>query len=117
MALEHLSEAHSPFWFEEASRRVANGMALLDERGPDGWRPRMNIVALDMGHPTRDVLGQLYGTFHRGMIALFGESWATRIPEVDEITQRPYTWFGFEPVSQITRFMLTDAWRKALWTP
>jgi hypothetical protein len=116
MALEHLSETHNPFWFEEATRRARLGMQLLDERGPADWRARVNVLALDMGHALRDVLGQLYGSYHRGMCALFGEDWWTRDTATDPQTGNSYSAFGFEPVLAISRFMLTDAWRKELWS-
>lgn len=111
MRLEYLSETHDPFWFAEACRRVQQGIALLDERGPEGWRQRINILALDMGHPFRDVLGQLYGSYHRGMCALFGEDWSALDPK----TGRSVTSFGFEPFLKASKFMMTDAWRKELW--
>lgn len=116
MALEHLSAAYDPFWFGEACRRAQEGMQLLDERGPEGWRDHLNILALDMGHGTRDVLGQLYGSYYRGMVAMFGEEWADRDPEVDPHTGKAYSAFGFAPLLNITRPMLTNAWRKELWS-
>jgi hypothetical protein len=116
MTLERLSETHDPDWWAEALRRVRNGMALLDERGPAGWRSQVNINALDMGHGLRDVLGQLYGTFHRGMCALFGEDWGDRRPEIDLLSGRTYNSFGFMPVFGISKFLLTDAWRHELWS-
>jgi hypothetical protein len=116
MALEHLGATHDPDWFAEACRRARNGMALLDERGPAGWRTDINIPALDMGHGLRDVLGQLYGSYNRGMSALFGEDWADRPDEKDEKTGRSYSAFGFAPFLGMTRFVLTDAWKKELWS-
>lgn len=116
MAVEHLAETHDPFWFGEARRRARAGMALLDERGPASWPSRVHITALDLGHPSRDVLGQLYGTYNRGMAALFGDDWDTRPEEVDPVTGKPYVAFGFAPVLQMTRWLLTDAWKKELWS-
>ena len=113
---EHLGATHDPFWFEEARRRAQLGMVLLDDRGPEGWRDTININALDMGHPARDVLGQLYGSYNRGMCALFGDSWAERRPEVDPETEQAYVAFGFAPLLGMTRFVLTDAWKKELWS-
>ena len=116
MALEHLGATYDPAWFEEACLRARHGMELLDERGPEGWRGRVNIPALDMGHGTRDILGQLYGSYYRGMVALFGEDWADRHSERDAVTGKSYLYFGFAPVLEISRPMLTNAWRKELWS-
>jgi hypothetical protein len=115
MATEHLGATHDPFWFSEACRRAVVGMELLDQRGPAGWLGTINIPALDMGHPSRDVLGQLYGSYNRGMAALFGDDWDVRKPEADLATGLPYVAYGFAPALGMTRWVLTDAWKKELW--
>jgi hypothetical protein len=117
MSLDHLSETHNSFWFAEACRRARKGIDLLDERGPAGWRERLHPLSLDMGSGIRDVLGQLYGSFHRGMCALFGDEWADREPMTDPQTDLHISAFGFMPFLEVSKFMLTDAWRKELWTP
>lgn len=108
-------DVYPPFWWEEARRRARNGIALLDERGPADWRQQVHILALDMGHPARDLLGQLYGSYYRGMTALFGEDWDARPQDVDAQSGKSFAWFGFAPVSEISSPMLTNAWRKELW--
>jgi hypothetical protein len=108
-------EIYPPFWWREARRRARNGIALLNERGPEGWLRRVNVLALDMGHPSRDLLGQLYESYYRGMTALFGDDWDQRIGEVDQGTGKSFAWFGFAAVSEISCPMLTNAWRKELW--
>lgn len=108
-------DVYPPFWWEEARRRARNGIALLNERGPEDWRQRVHILALDMGHPSRDLLGQIYESYYRGMTALFGEDWDVQFGEVDPRSGKALSWFGFAPVSEISRPMLTNAWRKELW--
>jgi hypothetical protein len=119
MVLDDLSAPHDPDWFVEAGSRARNGITLLNERGSNVWVTKVNIVALDMGHGSRDILGQIYGSYNRGMAALFGDDWDIRSDDNDPKTGRPYVAFGFAVsplLPQITKFMLTDAWKKALWT-
>lgn len=49
--------------------RVARGVALLDEKAPD-WRTQVNPDTLDMCSDTACVLGQIYGRYGSGMVAL-----------------------------------------------
>jgi hypothetical protein len=50
--------------------RVAAGAALLDERGPDDWRDKIDLDTLDVFSFTDCVLGQLYGRYNSGKDAL-----------------------------------------------
>lgn len=50
---------------------AAKGFALLTAHGPDGWRQRVNIERLDMGHIFGCALGQVYGDFSGGARQLF----------------------------------------------
>ena len=50
-------------------QRVANGVALLDEKRP-GWFHKFSIKRLDRGSPYRCVLGQSYGDYLDCMSAL-----------------------------------------------
>lgn len=45
--------------FEE---QITRGAALLDQRGPVGWRDRLDLAKLELANGNRCVLGQLYGT-------------------------------------------------------
>jgi len=47
---------------EPVSVRVARGVALLDELGPDGWRDRVDLSTLNLMSTEDCVLGQVYGT-------------------------------------------------------
>lgn len=51
--------------------RVAAGAEFLDTRRPD-WYLHVNTETLHMGSFTADVLGQLYGSYLEGLVALFG---------------------------------------------
>lgn len=55
-------------------QRVARGIALLNEKGPRGWRRRVRVTQLDMGDPCRCVLGQVFGRHDDGGQGYF---WAT----------------------------------------
>ena len=48
---------------------VRRGAALLDERGPAGWRDRLNRDRLYMHSVSQCVLGQLYGRFYHDINA------------------------------------------------
>lgn len=50
-------------------RAVARGSALLDERNP-GWYHRVNLGPLNMHHAKYCVLGQVYGSYYYGSLAL-----------------------------------------------
>lgn len=47
-----------------------NGAALLDEKVP-GWAERIYLDELEISSLDDCVLGQLFGEYHNGMIALF----------------------------------------------
>ena len=55
----------------EVPDRVARGIMLLDERGPENWREMIDIVSLDIANPDDCILGQLYDSYHAGCAALF----------------------------------------------
>lgn len=57
----------------EALRLARAGCDLLDEQGPIDWRERVNRETLDMRDPGLCTLGQVYGSYWRGLAALFGE--------------------------------------------
>jgi hypothetical protein len=61
---EHLFEVSD----DPPEVRVARGAALLDAQVPD-WRGRINVERLDVQSPWC-VLGQLYGSYIDGHIAL-----------------------------------------------
>lgn len=52
---------------------VRKGAELLDEQRP-GWHRRINLNMLDVGSPTRCVLGQCYGGYYKGLAKLGLES-------------------------------------------
>lgn len=57
---------HDAMYQEMVERLVAHGVRYLDEYGPRHWRRRVHPGRLDVAHPTRCVLGQLYGHFAAG---------------------------------------------------
>lgn len=54
---------------KQIPKEVKAGMALLDEKAP-GWREKVNLDKLNMGGCVRCVLGQVYGFFDDGLVAL-----------------------------------------------
>jgi hypothetical protein len=91
---------------EEADRRVAVGERLLDQRVP-GWRRVVDGDALDLASCERCVLGQVFGDYERGLIAL-------GISEEDEVIEM----YGFnaddEDGSSVSYRSLRAAWRRVL---
>ena len=41
-------------------QRILNGITLLDNRGPKGWRERINLDTLSMGVTTHCIIGQIF---------------------------------------------------------
>lgn len=50
--------------------RVREGIRLLDARGPEDWRARLDAERLDIFDPGNCVLGQLFDGYTEGMKAL-----------------------------------------------
>jgi hypothetical protein len=86
------------------AERAAVGAALLDAEVP-GWAKRIELEELDLGSPHRCVLGQLYGSYARGLSAV-GLGWlrGTR----DGSRERGFTAY---PSEGDTFAELTAAWR------
>lgn len=51
--------------------RVARGAALLDQRLP-GWYGAVEVDRLNIADPQACILGQVYGSYYRGLHRLFG---------------------------------------------
>lgn len=60
---------HNRFWNWIAQRRVARGVALLDNKYP-GWFEKMNLQRFDLTNEYLCVCGQLYGNYKRGCLLL-----------------------------------------------
>lgn len=52
------------------AERVDAGIALLDERGPEGWDDKINLATLNIANARDCVLGQVYGRYGAGCNAL-----------------------------------------------
>ncbi len=50
----------------EARVRAQRGYVLLDEKGPDDWKERIDPLTLDMNNTYNCILGQVYADFWRG---------------------------------------------------
>lgn len=79
---------------------VQRGVALLDAKGPPGWRDRIDLDTLDIGSLTLCVLGQVYGHYYKGLRALGDDA-------------NPYH-LGFATEGLLAWRALTQAWREAL---
>jgi hypothetical protein len=82
--------------FEE---QVAAGIAWLDEH-KWGWRKKIDLSTLDMGHNRNCVLGQVYGSYENtdymlsetrkqqlGFTVKSGQSWSEMCQSWDELTK------------------------------
>ena len=56
---------------ERVEKAVQKGIDLLDQKGPKNWRERIDLDTFDIGSLNNCVLGQVYGSWHDGMNALF----------------------------------------------
>lgn len=90
---------------------VAKGIALLDEKGPEGWRDRIDLDELDVSGGCTCVLAQVYGTYGRGCTALRMAS--TGCPCCETGKDQAHD-FGFNDTCDISYDQLTAAWRAAL---
>jgi hypothetical protein len=79
-------------------KSVDNGAALLDERLP-GWRAYVDADTLTLASGCDCVLGQLFGSYYKGLAVL----------DIDDPAR-----FGFYKPSRTTWERLTEAWRKVL---
>lgn len=91
---------------EAVRERVARGARLLDEAVPD-WTKRVALDALAMERCDRCVLGQVHGSYDRGIRTLF---FAIETRSGREQAVRDY---GFEAKMGLpTEYAdLADAWR------
>ena len=82
-------------------KAVQEGVNLLDEKGPDGWRELIDVGRLDIGAACDCVLGQVYGSFQRGL---------------DELhTAGAGGWkYGFNHGTHEERKALNEAWKEEL---
>jgi hypothetical protein len=80
---------------------VAEGFAFLDDHAP-GWRNRVDPDTLDIASCRRCLLGQLYGLFVDGFLAL-------------DLTRDATFRLGFDtPGDRAAAEDLTAAWKEAL---
>lgn len=79
-------------------RRAARGAAFLDERA-SGWAERINLDTLDVIDIYRCPLGQLYGTYGAGMVAL-------------DIDPAQDWWYGFLWGKSTDVDVLNCAWKR-----
>lgn len=55
---------------DEAYKLAKAGERLLDEKGPENWRAKINRTTLNMSRLSECTLGQVYGLFEDGLTAL-----------------------------------------------
>lgn len=87
---------------DEARARVAKGAALLDAQRP-GWAQRIDIGTLDISKGCKCVLGQVFGGYSTGYVALFGPDMMAGVEGVHE-----YGFCGHAPSGDYR--LLQDAW-------
>jgi hypothetical protein len=80
---------------------IAEGVRLLDERGPEGWREMIDPECLDIASRWLCVYGQLYGGYAAGTAAL----------ELVDFEEAQRCGFTSRPGGYAER---TDAWKAYL---
>jgi hypothetical protein len=90
-----------------ADQAVANGVAFLDEHGPDGWRDKINLETLCISSSQNCPLGQVYGGFFVG--------WP-KVRKALGHEPEAYT-LGFDVHTDIDNEEMLQAWRDALKVP
>jgi hypothetical protein len=88
--------------------RAANGAAWLDEHGPADWRLRVDPDLLDLSHPRRCVLGQVYGDFFdapsEANFSVNEDGWSISVS-----AERGFDAHEYDELEELTR-----AWRRLL---
>ena len=81
---------------------VLRGVALLDEKVPD-WKLRVRGKSLDMESPYKDILGWLFGSYHRGL------GWLG-------LGSKDSVYYGFNPPEDSKQLYLdlTQLWKEQL---
>jgi hypothetical protein len=87
---------------------VANGIALLDAKGPSGWRAKVNLDTLNMRSAYDCILGQVYGEYGDGLTEVFSTAYAVMSDRWSH---------GFSARYHDDYDALTAAWREALSAP
>jgi hypothetical protein len=64
---------YGPDTVDPITGAVKKGVALLDDQAP-GWRDKIDVDSFDITSQHRCVLGQVYGEYTDGALALFGSS-------------------------------------------
>lgn len=94
---------------KEAVARVERGAALLDEKGPDGWRDRIDLDRLNMSDTSWCVLGQVYsgvttwGGYGEGLRVLGVTPWPAG-------NARGPGYYGFDETTRADLHALDRAW-------
>lgn len=86
------------------NEEIQRGIALLDAEKP-GWQDDIDFTNLDMGDHDNCILGQIYGNYSRGRMAL----------DIFDIDDSVYG-FDLPPDSEdiLLYNALTEAWKEAL---
>lgn len=84
------------------SKRVKRGAEMLDEYGPEKWWDKIDVDTLSIMCPANCVLGQVYGSYGRGLKKL-------RLKNVS-VAPTKQGLNTFSPYWPEQSFMLRDAW-------
>jgi hypothetical protein len=94
--------------------RVKRGMALLEKTHGFGWEEKIDLSALDISLGAACILGQLYGEYDDGVLALWGGEGDLR--ENDDLARQhgfldDRHGYDHDPRTIIAFSDLEDAWR------
>lgn len=92
----------------ELLERVERGARFMDIFQPD-WYVRVDTDYLDLSHPRECVLGQLYGSFGKGLAAIRASDWG-----MDSVRSQIDWSFnnGFSDYSGERYGTMTELWRE-----
>lgn len=85
--------------------RVAKGATMLDRWSP-GWRDKIDREILDINHPFKCILGQTYGVYSEGCLAL-------GISPTPHVEGNSFS-YGLDGASFAEGAELTEEWKKVL---
>lgn len=101
---------------QTAEVRVSWGIAKLDESGPDNWRSMIHLPTLDVNDLHNCVLGQIYGHYGTGIVALDLSTYAASLLGFVTWNDNAEHWSDddFEEVCDEDISALTAEWKRQL---
>jgi hypothetical protein len=95
---------------------VKRGITLIDQHAPRDWRNSVNLGKLNMSSGVNCILGQLYGTFPNGLLALeFKMGERAYLSNDDDWQKICHNGFALDSTRPLTDCnILTNLWREEI---